>query len=66
MPYKWDSAIEWLEEKARSWSAEQLYQEVMTLAREVDPDTLQDMYQSDMDADGYFSEETDPEEEAAS
>lgn len=33
-----------------------MFQELMNLARRHDSDTLQDEYQSEMEADGYFEE----------
>ncbi len=54
--YKWDSAYEWLSDKAKGWDEARLYQELMSLARDADSDTLQDQFQSDMDADGYFND----------
>lgn len=52
--YKWDSPLEWLAEKARSWDEAKLYNELLNLARRHDSDTLQDEYQSEMSADDYF------------
>lgn len=53
--YRWASPYEWLEEKAKEWSAERVLHEFLGLAREaVDSDTLQDGFQDDMEADGYF------------
>lgn len=54
--YKWASPYEWLEEKAKEWDERKLYHELMNLASQLDSDTLQDEYQADMDADGYFDE----------
>lgn len=54
--YKYADPQEWLAERARDWSHDRLYLELMELARQTDSDTLQDIYQSDMDADGYFED----------
>jgi len=56
--YKWDNPLEWLTEKANSWEKSELYCEFMELARRMDFDTLQDIYQSDMSKDGYFEKYT--------
>lgn len=56
MNYRWSNVHEWLSEKAGSWDAQQLYHEFMALAGHVDFDTLQDIYQPDMEDDGYFEE----------
>lgn len=67
MEYKYKNAHEWLQSKAQSWSAEQLRCELMTVALKLDCDQLQDIYQSNMIADGYFvdldSLEPDSEDE---
>jgi hypothetical protein len=52
--YKWATAHEWLAEYAKGLSEAQLYHELMELASKLDSDTIQDIYQSDMSADGYF------------
>ena len=52
--YKWDTPLEWLIQKAGSWNATQLFNEFCAMAQTLDLDTIQDLYQSDMDADGYF------------
>lgn len=58
MSYKWDNPYEWVAEKAREWERNgTLFQEFLTLAQQVEMDTLQDLYQSDMIADGYFNED---------
>lgn len=54
--YKWDNVYEWLEEVSKEWSLQQLRADFMGLACKVDPDTLHDIFQSDMDKDGYFED----------
>jgi len=53
--YKWAHPHDWLVDKVQSgeWDG-CLHQTIIDLARNVDPDTIQEMYQEDMDADNYF------------
>lgn len=57
--YKWNSPLEWLEETIKDgrWddrSKGGLCGEILTLARLLDSDQLQDEYQNLMDEDGYY------------
>ena len=53
--YKWASPYEWLAEKIRDeWTPDEVAMALLQLAQSTDSDTLQDHFQSDMDADGYF------------
>jgi hypothetical protein len=52
--YKWNSPHEWLFEHAELWPAETLLRALHDLASCCDSDTIQDVFQSEMDADGYF------------
>jgi len=54
MQYKWGSPYDWLAEKARDWGECELYSVLITLAAQVDSDMLQDLFQAEMDRDGYF------------
>ncbi len=56
--YRWANPYEWIEHKVDSgeWSQGQIRSELLALAQQADPDDLQDLYQSEMDADGYFEE----------
>lgn len=54
--YKWDNPAEWLSEKAQSWGEDALRAALNELARHVDFDDIQDIFQDEMDADGYFKE----------
>lgn len=58
--YKWATPYEWVEQKASAWDRDRLLTEFLNLACITDSDTLQDTFQADMDADGYF-DETDKE-----
>jgi hypothetical protein len=57
MSPRWDTPYAWLEEAAQRWDAARLQAELLNLARLLDSDQLQDEYQRDMDADGYFAPE---------
>lgn len=58
--YKWDGPHEWLDDVSREWDSARLRAELMALAVRLDADELQDEFQTEMDADGYF--EPIPEE----
>lgn len=53
--YLWLNPLEWLKDKCQMWDEGQLRHELLEIASMVDMDTLQDIYQSDMDASGYFT-----------
>lgn len=53
--YKWDTPQQWLIEYASKLDAAKLFQEFTVLVQQMDADTVQDLYQSDMDAQGYFT-----------
>jgi hypothetical protein len=52
--YRWSHPYAWLESAAAEWDRERLLQELLTLAIKHDSDTLQDIYQDEMENDGYF------------
>jgi len=59
--YKWDSAREWLDQKVEeiaarndSRSMAELVSIYNTIVAHLDNDTIQDDFQSEMDADGFF------------
>jgi hypothetical protein len=56
--YRWDSPLEWLTERADTWDAKILYQELLSLADRTDSDVLHDQYANMMDEDGYFTDMT--------
>lgn len=58
--YKWEGPHDWLLSKAREWDAAELYSALSCVVDKVDADTLQDIFQSEMDADGYFTPEVTP------
>ncbi len=55
--YRWGSPHEWLLEKAQSLPAAELYSIIDALAWRLDSDSIQDLFQSEMDVDGYFDKE---------
>lgn len=57
--YKYESAHEWLELKAATWTYDELLGQFKQLIYKLDGDTIQDQYQDDMDRDGYFEEATE-------
>jgi len=52
--YRWANPMDWLIEKAQSWNEEHLRLNIEMIARLIDLDDLQHLYQGDMDEDGYF------------
>lgn len=61
MTYKYESAHDWLETKAMdpAFAVELLNAIIPTL----DADTIQNLFQNEMEADGYFDEESDDEDD---
>lgn len=54
--YEFNNAHEWLYSKRiPSW--------LVPLLNKIDDDTIQDVYQSDMDADGYFDDLDEQEDD---
>ena len=54
--YKWQSPLDWLIEKSEGWTVELLRREFIAVASKLDSDQLQDLYENEMDDDGYFDE----------
>ena len=55
--YQWDHPAEWLTEKVNGdWfkDATELRAAIFSMLEKLDGDDLQDIFQSDMDDDGYF------------
>lgn len=63
--YRWSHPQEWLQDyiKERSEDANELFSLASELAQHLDGDQIQDLFQSDMDADGYFDALTPPPRE---
>ena len=58
MPYKWNYPQEWLLEKCASDTAtiEYLTGVINTIVPTLDGDTIQDLFQSEIDEDGFFED----------
>jgi hypothetical protein len=57
MTYRWANPHEWLFDKAHDeWTPEQLFAAFRDIVEKCDADTLQDLFQTEMDRDGYFDE----------
>lgn len=53
--YKWGTPLEWLKHKVYGyWNVPQIQATVMQLAEKVDIDGLTDIFQDEMERDGYF------------
>lgn len=52
--YKYENAFEWLKAHLRTLDHQALLQEASHIASQFGDDTIQDLYQSEMEADGYF------------
>jgi hypothetical protein len=57
MSYKWNDPYDWLADTARNWPKDVLYSALCLLAVKSDSDTIQDLFQKQMDEEGYFEEE---------
>jgi len=53
MANKPNSPHEWLLEKAQHWNTDALYRALSGLAYRVDGSSIHDLFQSEMDAEGY-------------
>lgn len=56
MVHKLNSPHEWLLDKARHWNADTLYEALSDVIYRLDGKSIHDMFQSEMDADGYFQQ----------
>lgn len=63
MSYKWACPHDWLIDKANGWhdegNADELRSVLLCLAIDLSDDTLQNCFQREMAADGYFEEVDD-------
>jgi len=59
MSYKWNNPQEWFQSyvERNKDNPVELFNLCLLLAGQLDSDTIQDLFQADMDADGYFQEE---------
>lgn len=54
--YKYESAQQWLQQKIAQANLEDLRSIAVSLASELDEDRIQDLFQDEMEADGFFEE----------
>ena len=52
--YRWKTPYEWLAEQAQGWDETRLRKELLAVAAGVGSDHLQEDYEDEMAADGYF------------
>lgn len=51
---KWNNPQEWLLDAMKDWSKRELEIALQQLVDYIDPDDIQEVFQNDMDIDGYF------------
>jgi hypothetical protein len=56
----WNNPHEWLLKKAQQWNADELYEALRGLAYRLNSDSIQGLFRSEMDADGYFDKKARP------
>jgi len=54
--YKYNSVYEWFNEKIINADEKELRYIAHELSRKVNPDDIQDLFQNEMEEDGYFEE----------
>ena len=54
--YKWSHPAEWLIERIQNDTASRVREYAVALLGMVDADQIQDVFQSEMDSDGYFTQ----------
>jgi len=57
MTYRWNNPHEWLAWYVQNVPAQELPAIIMDLARHLDGDVIQDLYQTEMEKSGYFEEQ---------
>lgn len=57
--YRWRHPSEWLSDRINRANESELLQLCKELADQIDGDQIQDLYEADMAADGYFEPLTD-------
>lgn len=58
--YRWETAHDWLEHHLEDVSHNELFNIASDLAHRLDADTIQDIFQTEMDEDGYFKPLKEP------
>lgn len=61
MAYKWPNPQAWLMSKVDEWGVSDLRGALRCLIVDMEPDTVEDAFQSEMEMDGYYGEEVKPE-----
>lgn len=56
MDYRWPTVFDWLRDKSEQMDRDELRSALMQVAVKCDPDEIQDIFESEMDNDGYFDE----------
>ena len=56
---KWQNIYDYLIYKVEDWDITRMKTEFLELAQAADSDTLQDLYQADMENDSFFEELTE-------
>uniref|UniRef100_A0A6M3L1E3 Uncharacterized protein n=1 Tax=viral metagenome TaxID=1070528 RepID=A0A6M3L1E3_9ZZZZ len=64
--YRWSYPLEWLREHLDGLHTQdgELLSEAKELASQLDSDQIQDIYETDMDKDGYFTDLDAPDPDA--
>jgi hypothetical protein len=57
MAYKWKHPQDWLFDKMKEARPQELFSLACELLQLVDADQVQDVFEAEMDADGYFDED---------
>ena len=57
MTYRWENVGDWLHDRIANADEPWLRQAIRDLATVLDYDTIQDIFEDEMDEDGYFEEE---------
>lgn len=52
--HRWNNPVEWLQEKIPKMNKAQLKESMDAITARLDPDTIRDLFQGEMDKDGYF------------
>ncbi len=52
MAYKWDDPVDWL--LSKNWPDDCLWGVIQALVTKVSPDDIQELFQNEMEEDGYF------------
>lgn len=56
MNYQYTSPAEWLVTVAKGWGEDKLYNTIRCLVDYIDSDDIQEIFEDEMNEDGYFEE----------